>query len=590
MNCKTKSFMTKKKAFTLIELLIVIAIIGILFIVLVSKVDFATDKAKATGVQTDFRSFQVAIETVAKENAGLATFGWDIGDTNGDRIRNSYDKGDANQNGVQDDGEVFVGSKVYSEEWKNVFTLSNPVDAADMSAIAALEAAINKNLDPKLHITINDDLTITMANQARDPWGSEYHGNYITNALIDNKDRGAIVIYSDGANKEFGSEHYIANGVVTVNVPGNNVYGKDDYSIAVTYTFVNGYGEVKTSTAGFSNNQGGNTSAQNVIITGSVASPEQLQSVYDFVYYSSLETAISDIENNTLNGSLTKNTIGVYTDSEGNKCVILLEDYAVANQVVVNSDITINLGGKKLTGAANGLIQVNGGEVVIDGRLSGSSIIVTATETITYLRCIRLLGGHTTVLGGTYIGYGNYSETIGTQGISVGASATATLENCYVYGTHVGVQANSSILVRGGTYEGYGHGGFYLMGSDSVSYIKDAVIREADMPAGYADLTSGDNKTGIYIGGQGGKKNITVYIDNCRITGENQAIALRGSNGEQNTKLYISNSVLNLDATNAIRVDNDTFSVYLGVGNNFTIDNVQRPNRVTETGETYKFD
>ena len=73
-----------KKAFTLIELLIVIAIIGILFIVLVSKVDFATDKAKTTGVQTDFRSFQVAFDTVAKENAGFNTFGWDTGDTNGD--------------------------------------------------------------------------------------------------------------------------------------------------------------------------------------------------------------------------------------------------------------------------------------------------------------------------------------------------------------------------------------------------------------------------------------------------------------------------------------------------------------------------
>ena len=44
MTYKNKSFMTKKKAFTLIELLIIIAIIGILFIVLVSKVDFVTDK------------------------------------------------------------------------------------------------------------------------------------------------------------------------------------------------------------------------------------------------------------------------------------------------------------------------------------------------------------------------------------------------------------------------------------------------------------------------------------------------------------------------------------------------------------------
>ena len=66
-----KTFSTKRKAFTLIELLIVIAIIGILFIVLISKVDFATDKAKISGVQTDFRSFQVALHTVATENQGF---------------------------------------------------------------------------------------------------------------------------------------------------------------------------------------------------------------------------------------------------------------------------------------------------------------------------------------------------------------------------------------------------------------------------------------------------------------------------------------------------------------------------------------
>ena len=256
MDYKNNLLSKKRKAFTLIELLIVIAIIGILFIVLVSKVDFATDKAKATGVQTDFRSFQVAIESVAKEHAGLATFGWDTGDTNGDRVRNSYDKGDTNQNGIQDDGEVFVGSKT-SENWRGIYTLTNPADVNDKSAIVALEEAINKNLDPKLHVTIHDDLTITMANGAQDPWDTEYHGYYITNAERDKRDRGAIVIYSNGANQEFGSNHSIAGGIVTVNVPGNNVYGKDDYSVAVIYTYFNGYGEVKTTTTGFSNNQGG---------------------------------------------------------------------------------------------------------------------------------------------------------------------------------------------------------------------------------------------------------------------------------------------------------------------------------------------
>ena len=279
-----KQLNNKKKAFTLIELLIVIAIIGILFIVLVSKVDFATDKAKATGVQTDFRSFQMALDTVAKENAGFNTFGFDTGDnagtipagyafvnedakkaTMGDGIRNSYDEGDKNLNGKQDvngkDGytgttEVFTGRKIYTEKWTDVWTLVKPgTTGYDADAIFALESAINKNLDPKLHITIASDGKITMANQARDPWKNEYHGYYITNAEADKGDRGAIVMYSNGANGKWGSAHIIENGVVTVGVPGNNVDGKDDYSFVSCYTFTNGYGEVLNATTGFSNNQ-----------------------------------------------------------------------------------------------------------------------------------------------------------------------------------------------------------------------------------------------------------------------------------------------------------------------------------------------
>ena len=282
-----------KKAFTLIELLIVIAIIGILFIVLVSKVDFATDKAKATGVQTDFRSFQVALDTVAKENAGFNTFGYNTGDnagaipngyafesteaenkTKGDGIRNSYDQGDKNLNGKQDvngvDGytgttEVFTGRKIYTETWTEVYTLVKPgTTGLDATAVFALETAINKNLDPKLHITIAADGKITMANQARDPWKNEYHGVYISQAERDGgADRGAIIMYSNGANGNWGSAHDITNGVVTVTVPGNNVNGKDDYSLVSCYTFVNGYGEVLNMSTGFSNNQSFNGNASN---------------------------------------------------------------------------------------------------------------------------------------------------------------------------------------------------------------------------------------------------------------------------------------------------------------------------------------
>ena len=255
MNCKNKKRFNKK-AFTLVELLIVVGIIGILFIVLVSKVDFATDKAKATGVQTDFRSFQMAFDTVAKENAGFNTFGWDTGDANQDGIRNSYDEGDTNQDGIQNGTEVFTGHKVYAETFTKVYSLKkNGTGSYDRDALNRLETAINANLDPKLHITIKDDGEIVMANGAKDPWNKEYHGWYITNAEVDKKDRGAIIIYSDGANNEFGSEHAIANGVVSISIPGSNKYGKDDYSIVSCYTYLNGYGEVKNMTSGFSNNQ-----------------------------------------------------------------------------------------------------------------------------------------------------------------------------------------------------------------------------------------------------------------------------------------------------------------------------------------------
>ena len=276
MNYKNKSCKTKKKAFTLIELLIVIAIIGILFIVLVSKVDFATDKAKTTGVQTDFRSFQVAFETVSRENAGFNTLGWDTGDikrsdfatalpgytyTNeakdaGDRVRNSYDVGDLNLNNKLDNGETWTGRKIYTENWTSIYTLDNPGDAADKSAYILLEEAINKNLDPKLHITIDPDAkTFSMKNGYQDPWKTEYHGFYLSNAAIDGQDRGAILMYSNGPNKTFGSEQTIANGAVTINIPGNNIQGQDDLSILSIYTYFNGYGENKTTTTGFSKNQ-----------------------------------------------------------------------------------------------------------------------------------------------------------------------------------------------------------------------------------------------------------------------------------------------------------------------------------------------
>ena len=254
---KNKSF-THKQAFTLIELLIVIAIIGILFIVLVSKVDFATDKAKASGVQTDFRSFQLAFETVAKEHQGF--------------------------------------SSLVDEDYEQ------------------LEMAINKNLDNKLKINIDAMGNITMANGATDPWGVEYHGQYVTGD--DGKDRGAIVMYSNGANLTFGSDISITGGIASINTI--NEAGKDDYSVFIIYSLANNYGEIKIVTSGFSNNMNldnTNDNAGNVSpdipntpdndITEDNISDEQIMFVISYPYFFSLdemaEYNISMVDHGTVN-------------------------------------------------------------------------------------------------------------------------------------------------------------------------------------------------------------------------------------------------------------------------------------------------
>ena len=63
--------MTRKRAFTLVELLVIIVVIDILFAVLIIRVDFAGDKAKTTGAMSDLHSYQLALQTIAIKNGGF---------------------------------------------------------------------------------------------------------------------------------------------------------------------------------------------------------------------------------------------------------------------------------------------------------------------------------------------------------------------------------------------------------------------------------------------------------------------------------------------------------------------------------------
>ena len=101
-----------RKAFTLIEMLIVVIFIAILSIVLVAFLNRNTDKAKSTGVQTDMRSLQVAIRQV----------GIEFGEFTGDLV--------------------------------------------------LLADQMNENLDKKIQVHYEDNMLKT---DVRDPWGNVYH-------------------------------------------------------------------------------------------------------------------------------------------------------------------------------------------------------------------------------------------------------------------------------------------------------------------------------------------------------------------------------------------------------------------------------
>ena len=138
-----------------------IAVIGILFIALVIRMSFATDKAKVSGIETDFRSYQMAFKAVATENAGF----------------------------------------------------SDLVDTSATNPYTELERQINKNLDPDMKISIGKDGSIK--SNAADKWGNLYQGRYLPpdeDGTVE--DKGAIIMLSPGSDASLGISATIENGIV----------------------------------------------------------------------------------------------------------------------------------------------------------------------------------------------------------------------------------------------------------------------------------------------------------------------------------------------------------------------------------------
>lgn len=201
---------------------------------------------------------------------------------------------------------------------------------------------------------------------------------------------------------------------------------------------------------------------------------------------------------------------------------------------------------------------------------------------------------------------GSFGRGLGvSNAIALKKNCDATIINCDVYGTHCGISTSTpNLYVNGGTYRGVAYGGIYFtnLSTDSwnaKSYIENATIASAKYEGShkseyrYFTEESGVvtheqyDEAGFYVGGGAGANNISVYLDNCQLISGNQgAFVLRGTDGEENNSVYMSNCTV-VGENKTIRVDNNTYKVFLGFRNNITAENVSLPEVVTNTREVY---
>lgn len=185
------------------------------------------------------------------------------------------------------------------------------------------------------------------------------------------------------------------------------------------------------------------------------------------------------------------------------------------------------------------------------------------------------------------VAYANYqSNEVKFISYSIGCNNSGTLivNNCSIYGVHSGINSSGPLSIDGGTYYGYGHGGIYCAGASQTYRIKNAIILQTTMPFEYEDMGVGCTQGGLYIGGEKNQDNITVFINNCIINASKNPIVLRGTSGEKNNTLCISNTKIRVQH---IRVDNNTHRVYLGEGCNFEVSHIDIPDVVVCTGISY---
>lgn len=361
-------------------------------------------------------------------------------------------------------------------------------------------------------------------------------------------------------------------------------------------------------------------------------------------YYASLSDALTDTNASTS----PEGAVAEVTRESGSTTVKLLQDTTLTEPLTLSAAVTLDLNGHTVSSAIFPMLRVeaegctiqNGSmklshegtaaaEVVaisvasgaaldvsqstvtvtdsanstVVGILTeaGSTLVVTESDiTVTTGKSLSNAGvrarGKAILRDCTVIAEADYTGANGaytSNSASIYAYAELELYDCYVWGAHSGVSAKGKVYVNGGTYEGYGHGGFYLSASGETAYFCNAAFNWAEMrPGTVADSVAGTNNSAFYLGSA---SNITAYFDNCSFksnkASKSYCLTLRSSGGESNNAVYVSNSTFTGYQRYAYRLGNDKSTnnllAYSGVGNSYGIRVFNNTAKGTYTEDSY---
>lgn len=162
--------------------------------------------------------------------------------------------------------------------------------------------------------------------------------------------------------------------------------------------------------------------------------------------------------------------------------------------------------------------------------------------------------------------------------IGVENMGEAHLEECTATGTHSGCNNQGKLYVSGGIYTGTTHGGFYFAhGEAGCAWVCDAHTRDGHYDGEFPEYW--DNQPWVYwgafyIGGGTDSRfsNLEAYLDGCTMEGVKHVFTMRGSSGETNNTVYLSNCTLVDGEKKPINFHNTTHRVVVGKGCNATRD------------------